>query len=201
MSDECRTRGNADDLSAAGDTTGFASRVRGGQELVAVKRKSARKKRVTRLGRPILILAAAGLLAVAAMGAGSCGSSGDHAKSGNLGATGAANAKPGKGKPDGTYSLTCGVRLGDFTEGPHGYRFVAHGTLKNTGNIGIVVHVIGRWELKGTSPATTTDNFKLDVDEKQKVLMTVPTTQQKVDAHKKAGSHCKTSIKIGRAHV
>ena len=163
-----------------------------------MKGKPARKKRVIRLGRPILIATVAGLLAVAAMGAGSCGSSGNHAKSGSLGATGASNAKPGKGNPDGTYSLTCGVRLGDFTEGPHGYRFVAHGTLKNTGNIGIVVHVIGRWELKGAPPATTAENFKLDVDEKQQVEMTVPTTQQNVDAHKKAGNHCKTNIKILR---
>jgi hypothetical protein len=162
-----------------------------------VKRNSARKKRVVGLGRPILIVTVVGLLAVAAMGAGSCGKSGSETKTGSLGDT-STTAKPGEANPDGTYSLTCGVRLGDFTEGPHGYRFVADGTLKNTGNIGIVVHVTGRWELKGAPPVTTTQNFKLDIDENQKVQMTVPSSQQEVDAHKKAGSHCKTNIKILR---
>jgi hypothetical protein len=154
-------------------------------------------KRMIRVARPLFLAVAAGLLALAVMGPGNftCGN-GD--KEGTITGEMENPLKEGRGalNPDGTYSLRCNHLLGNYTEGPGGYRFVAGGSLKNTGNVGIVTEVNARWELLGSGPATTTERVRLDTGEQRRVQMTLPATQDEIDAHRSAGEHCKTRVKI-----
>lgn len=55
-------------------------------------------------------------------------------------------------EPDGDYDLKCDYELGDFNESgdpSKGFRFLAGGTLINTGNIGIRVRVTYEWDRLG----------------------------------------------------
>lgn len=58
-------------------------------------------------------------------------------------------------EPDGKYDLDCNYVLGDFGESgdpSKGFRFIAGGSVRNTGNIGIRVRVTVTWEQLGADP-------------------------------------------------
>lgn len=94
-------------------------------------------------------------------------------------------------EPDGTYSLNCDMLLGDFTENPEtGYRFVAGGKVKNTGNIGTVVEVEAEWEVLGSEPVVETRRVRLPIGQTRNVDITVPATDDQIDAHQSADSRC-----------
>ena len=101
--------------------------------------------------------------------------------------------------PDGDYDLNCAYELGDFGESgdpAKGYRFVAGGTLVNTGNIGIRVRVTYKWKLLGRLPITLRKHYKVRRGEERDVNSTVPATGNEIERHQKSDSDCSTSVKI-----
>lgn len=99
-------------------------------------------------------------------------------------------------EPDGRYSVNCDYLLGDFSEGPEGYRFVGGGELENTGNIGIVVRARFEWELLGTGPVEATEERRIDIGKTRDVQITIPAMQTQIDAHQSADADCDASVKI-----
>lgn len=98
--------------------------------------------------------------------------------------------------PDGTYDGTCDYLLGDFTEGPGGYKLIAGGTVENTGNIGIVAVVRAEWTMLGSSPITKTRRVRLRPGASREVQMNVPATQSQIDQHQSAQAKCKSDVEI-----
>ncbi len=99
----------------------------------------------------------------------------------------------------GTDDLKCDYLLGDFGESgdpSKAERFVAGGTLKNTGNVGIVVKVNVRWDLLGTEPARFSDTYRVKREGSKRVNVTVPALEGQIDAHQSADGECKASTTI-----
>lgn len=100
-------------------------------------------------------------------------------------------------EPDGTFSLNCDYLLGDFSEGTStGYRLIAGGPLKSTGNIGLVVEAKAKWQILGSAPIVETEKLRLAVDEQRTVKFSVPITQDQVDAHQSADGQCSSNAEI-----
>lgn len=109
--------------------------------------------------------------------------------------------------PDGTYELSCDYDLGDFDESgidEAGYKFIAGGTLKNTGNVGIVADVTYKWRLLGQGWLKETKTYKVPYDRKRDVDILIPVGSEEIDAHQSADGDCRTSVKIvdsfGKVH-
>lgn len=142
------------------------------------------------------------LFAWATMGADSCSTeSGDSADVADSATDGGANEEipsaPAKPEPDGQYNLTCDYLLGDFTEGTDaGFKFVAGGTVKNTGNIGIVARARARWQQLGSAPLLEERTLRVAVGRTKRVAITRLGTQSEIDAHQSANGDCSTSVKI-----
>jgi hypothetical protein len=98
--------------------------------------------------------------------------------------------------PDGTFTTRCDYQLGDFTESESGYRFVAGGTLKNTGNVGIVAKFKATWQILGTSPVVETRTIRLKPGRSRQVQVTRVATQNEIDGHQSADGECKTTVNI-----
>jgi hypothetical protein len=101
--------------------------------------------------------------------------------------------------PNGKYDLDCNYELGDFGEfgdPSRGYRFVAGGTLENTGNIGIRVRVTYTWKLLGRSPLTVRKHYRVRRGQSRDVNLTVPVSQDDIDSHQNAHGDCSTKASI-----
>lgn len=101
--------------------------------------------------------------------------------------------------PNGDYDLNCDYDLGDFDESgdpAKGYRFIAGGTLINTGNIGIRVRVKYKWKRLGQEALTVNKHYRVRRDQERDVNITVPVTQGDIDAHQSADSDCSATADI-----
>lgn len=101
--------------------------------------------------------------------------------------------------PSGAYDLDCSYELGDFGDSgdpAKGYRFVAGGTIENTGNIGARVRVTYKWKLLGRSAHTVRKTYRLRVGQERDVNITVPVTQDDISAHQNADGDCSTKATI-----
>ena len=91
--------------------------------------------------------------------------------------------------------LTCDYLLGDSLNDDE-YRFVAGGTLENTGNVGAVVRVTVEWKLLGEDPVTFSRNLRVKRGYERDVQIKVPATSDQIDAHQSAEDDCKPRAKI-----
>lgn len=108
---------------------------------------------------------------------------------------------PTREAPDdrGSYEMRCDYELGDFGDSgdpSQGYRFVAGGTLRNTGNIGIRVRVTYKWKLLGRDPLTVRKHYRLRRGQSRDVNLTVPVTENDIDSHQSAAGDCSTKVTI-----
>ncbi len=100
---------------------------------------------------------------------------------------------------DGQYELTCDYELGDFGDSgdpDQGYRFIAGGTISNTGNVWIVVRATYKWRLLGQGSLIERRTYRLRRGQERDVDVVIPVTQDQIDAHQSAGSKCSTDVTI-----
>ena len=87
--------------------------------------------------------------------------------------------------------------LGDFTEfTPQGYRFIAGGTLRNTGNVGIVARVRAAWEQLGSAPLREEKMVRVARGKTKRVSFTVLASQDHIDLHQSAEGNCRVNVQI-----
>ena len=98
--------------------------------------------------------------------------------------------------PQGSFDGKCDYLLGDFTEGPGGYKLVAGGTVENTGNVGILAVVKASWTMLGGEPVTAQRKVKLPRGGTKDVQITSPATQGQIDQHQSAEGKCKADVTI-----
>lgn len=100
-------------------------------------------------------------------------------------------------EPDGEFNMNCDYLLGDFSEGSDsGLKFVAGGTVKNTGNVGIVVRARVRWQQLGTDPILEERTVRLRPGRQKRVNITRLATSNEIDAHQSADGDCKPAVTI-----
>jgi len=101
--------------------------------------------------------------------------------------------------PDGEYELNCAYELGDFGDSgdpSKGYRFVAGGTVTNTGNIGIRLRATYKWKLLGQSAKTIKKTYRVRRGQERDVNVTIPVTDGEIDSHQNADGDCSTKVTI-----
>jgi zinc-ribbon domain len=101
--------------------------------------------------------------------------------------------------PDGKVKLKCDYELGDFGDSgdpSQGFRFIAGGTIKNTGNVGIVVKVVAKWQLLRQDPLRFTERVRLRAGKRKRISISIPVTQDQIDAHQSADGDCNTNATI-----
>jgi hypothetical protein len=101
--------------------------------------------------------------------------------------------------PDGKSNLKCDYDLGDFGDSgdpSQGYRFLAGGSVKNTGNVGIVVKVVAKWDLLGQDPVRYTERMRLRAGKRKRLKVSLPATSDQIDAHQSADGDCNTNVTI-----
>lgn len=99
-------------------------------------------------------------------------------------------------KPKGKFDSVCDYLLGDFTESRSGYRFVADATLKNTGNVGLVVRVVASWDQIGGGPVRARKQARVRTGATRKVGFIVVATSDQINRHQSAGSGCRVRATI-----
>lgn len=107
--------------------------------------------------------------------------------------------RPPAADPKGTYKLSCDYTLGDFGDSGDpaaGYRFIAGGTVKNTGNVGIAARVRITWEQLGTEPIRWEKTYRIETGKTKRVKVTLPATEDQIDLHQSADGDCATKVKI-----
>ncbi|HZG49488.1 MAG TPA: hypothetical protein VEY90_08210 [Thermoleophilaceae bacterium] len=104
---------------------------------------------------------------------------------------------PAAPNPDGRYNFNCDYLLGDFTEGTEqGFKFVAGGTVENTGNIGIVIRVRARWQQLGSDRILEERRVRLKVGRRKRVNISRLASSGEIDAHQFAEGDCSVGAKI-----
>ena len=100
--------------------------------------------------------------------------------------------------PDGRFTSTCSYLLGNFTESESGYRFVADARLRNTGNIGVIVHVKAIWFLAGGAEAVEEKTVKLPYRANKRIGFVRVASQDEIDQHQSLGynDNCKVKVNI-----
>ncbi len=96
--------------------------------------------------------------------------------------------------PDGTFSSSCDYLLGDFGDGD--YRFVASAKMKNTGNIGIVVKAVAKWEQIGGGPIKDDTEVRVKTRSSRTVHFDVPATSDQIDRHQSLNGFNNCSVKL-----
>lgn len=98
-------------------------------------------------------------------------------------------------EPDGEYTTTCDYVLGDFNDlSENGFRFVAGGRLRNTGNVGIKIRFTATWEQLGQEPIRESKTIRLARGKSRRVSITVPATGDQIDLHQSADGDCRTHV-------
>lgn len=97
--------------------------------------------------------------------------------------------------PDGRYELNCDYTLPDDIDSED-YRFIAGGTLENTGNVGIVVQITYKWDLLGQAPFKEQKTYRVKRGREKDVNVSFPVTSDMIDAHQSADGDCKTTVRI-----
>jgi hypothetical protein len=96
--------------------------------------------------------------------------------------------------PRGRYHVDCDYLLGDNL---NDYSFVASGTLRNTGNVGIVTRVTIEWEQIGTDPVTHEETVAIPKGKSRDVQVEIPVTGDQVDRIQSvSGRECHSNVKI-----
>jgi hypothetical protein len=96
--------------------------------------------------------------------------------------------------PDGRYRIDCDYLLGDRI---NDYSFVASGTLRNTGNIGIVTQVTIEWEQIGTDPVTHEETVQIPEGKTEEIQVEIPVTSDQIDRIQAgSGRYCNSNVKI-----
>lgn len=106
---------------------------------------------------------------------------------------------PALPNPDGEYDMICDYELGDFGDSGNpeaGYRFVAGGSLENTGNVAIKAQVTFKWRLLGQGWYTERKTYKVPYNRSRDVDITIPVDSGMIDAHQSAEADCRTNVKI-----
>lgn len=104
--------------------------------------------------------------------------------------------------PDGTIEYSCDYLLGDFTENPDsGYRFIADGTVENTGNIGVRVKATARWLLAGGGAVKDSKEVSIPYGRTKRISFSVGATSDEIDRHQslggtQTGEGCKVGVTI-----
>lgn len=98
--------------------------------------------------------------------------------------------------PDGSFTSRCSYVLGDFSEGPSGYRFLADADLENTGNVGIVVRTTAIWEQLGAEPVKLTKQTRLRIGQTRTVRFTHQASSDQLDLHQSADGDCEVRSRI-----
>lgn len=99
--------------------------------------------------------------------------------------------------PKGTFNLNCDYVLGDFSESSsQGFRFIAGGRLRNTGNIGIVTRVTVTWEQLGQAPIKAVKTVSIKRGHSKRVSFSLPATSDQIDLHQSSDGNCDTKVKI-----
>jgi hypothetical protein len=106
--------------------------------------------------------------------------------------------------PDATYRSGCDFLLGDISQSSYGFvgtKLTGDARLHNTGNIGIVVKVVGRWNRAGSSPYRASKKVRLAVGGRKSVHLKVPVSDAEIDAiqsaqYSGAGAFCKVKASI-----
>jgi hypothetical protein len=100
--------------------------------------------------------------------------------------------------PQGQFTLNCDYELGDFGDSgdPNlGFRFIAGGDIRNTGNVGLVVRVTYRWKMLGQPTVKVSKNYRLSVDKTREIDFSMPVTGEQIDAHQSADGECSARAK------
>ena len=96
--------------------------------------------------------------------------------------------------PDGRYQIDCDYLLGD---GLDSYSFVASGTLRNTGNTGIVTDVEVTWNQIGTDPVVHSETIEIAEGRAEDLQVEIPVTGDQVDRiQATSGKYCDSKVKI-----
>lgn len=89
--------------------------------------------------------------------------------------------------PKADYSHTCDYLLGDFSESPTGYRFVADAKIENTGNIGVEAKVTAIWQQAGAPAIKSEKTVEIPAGGRKRVRFTEVATQDQIDLHQSLG--------------
>ena len=97
-------------------------------------------------------------------------------------------------EPDGRYQIDCDYLLGDNL---NDYSFVASGTLRNTGAIGIVTQVTIEWDQIGTEPVTHEETIQIQEGAAEEIQVEIPVTSDQIDRIQAgSGRYCDSKVKI-----
>lgn len=97
--------------------------------------------------------------------------------------------------PKGDSKLQCDYTLELNGSNPN-YHFIAGGTLRNTGNVGIVMRVTYKWRMLGSGSVTEHHRYRVRAGQSRDVDVRIPATSDQIDAHQSAGSKCSTVVHI-----
>lgn len=97
--------------------------------------------------------------------------------------------------PDGRYEMDCDYSLPADIDSQD-YKFIAGGTLENTGNVGIVARVTYKWDLLGQSDYKQVKTYRIARGRERDVDVSFPITSDLIDAHQSADSDCDVKVRI-----
>lgn len=95
---------------------------------------------------------------------------------------------PPKVEPKARTRLNCDILLPDNPNGT--YAFIAGGTIRNTGNVGVKVRVRARWQQLGADSIATTRTIRVPRGARREVHIQQPASQQQIDRFQSASSAC-----------
>jgi hypothetical protein len=107
-----------------------------------------------------------------------------------------AGLAPPVANPDGRIESVCDYLLGNFTETRRGYRFVADATVRNTGNVGIVVKLTGTWDQIGGAPVKVVKTVSVPTEGRKIVHLLRVASSDEIDRHQSANSRCNVKATI-----
>jgi hypothetical protein len=101
-------------------------------------------------------------------------------------------------KPDGKYTSSCHYLLGDFTQSAHGFRFVAHATIHNTGNIGIRARFDATWQQAGGAAIHAAEVVRIPRGRTRDVSLMRVVSQDQIDQIQAVDSNdeCRSKVAI-----
>lgn len=139
--------------------------------------------------RRLTTLVALLALAGATMGQDSCGTETEDAATDTEETTRSSSGEDKSTTPDPEASVesNCDYLL-DFDSGS---KFIAGGTITNTGNIGVVVRFSASWTLLGSTPVRAEKRVRIRPGQEREVQLARPASTSQIDAHQSADGKCK----------
>lgn len=100
-------------------------------------------------------------------------------------------------EPDASYTSNCSYLLGDFTNGPSGFRFVADAQVTNTGNIGVIVELQASWRQAGGTSIKKSRRLIVPIGSTLDVGVVRRVTRDAIDQIQSvSGDNCKAVVEV-----